>query len=146
MGNLILTSNFLFELSFIFFPMCVLCCAVLCFLFRTCTKIRKPTVRKYSYVHTCLRACGVRVVFLEHGALGICKSCARTYRYNFGPFCSVSFSRVSERSGPNRALREAPCIPDLYLVSMIYVLVPVSSCSKVGAWEPYNLRIISYSN
>ena len=48
------------------------CCAmlfraVLCFLFHT---YYIPGIKTSMYVH----ACGVRVIFLEHGALGICKS------------------------------------------------------------------------
>ena len=84
-------------------PCCaVLCRAVLCFLF--------VHIKRSMYVHACV----IRVVFLEHGALDICKSPVCTE--DVGPFTtsrfchSVPFFLVSERSGRNRPLREAPCV------------------------------------
>ena len=68
--------------------------------------------KKYVLVLACtyVHACGVRVVFLEHEALGICKSPVCTQ--NVGPSTTntvnlscVALFLVSERSGQNRPLR-----------------------------------------
>ena len=61
----------------------------------------------------CVHECGVRVVFLEHGALGILQvACLHLKCWTIYHIChSVPFFIVSERSGWDRPLREAPCTP-----------------------------------
>ena len=65
-------------------------------------KISTPSI----YVH----ACGVRVVFLEHGALGICKSPVCTQ--NVGPSTTSVIIPIHSSLRPRVAggLREAPCM------------------------------------
>ena len=56
----------------------------------------------FSFVHICtMHACGVWVVFLEHGALGICKSSVCTYSWTSARFIHIVFHYFleNERSG-----------------------------------------------
>ena len=80
-------------------PRCVMPCSAFSFVH----------MKRGIYVH----ACGVRVVFLEHEALGICKSPVLHLkgRAIYHIFHSVPFFLVSERSGLDRPLTRAPYIP-----------------------------------
>ena len=82
-------------------PRCVMPCSAFSF----------AHMKRGIYVH----ACGVRVVFLEHEALGICKSPVLHLkgRAIYHIFHSVPFFLVSERSGLDRPLTRAPYIPDI---------------------------------
>ena len=85
-------------------------CAVLCLFVRTHqNNTRYVTGTRYVNI---TRACGVGVVYLQHGALGICESRLFTSQTSGLSICYLlrSVFLVSERSGRNRPLREAPCI------------------------------------
>ena len=73
-----------------------------------------------------VHACGVRVVTLDHGPLGICKSSVCTW--NRGPLCPLLsrfvlfFFLVSERSGrlPPPAERSAALYWSVYLLVLVF--------------------------
>ena len=68
-----------------------------------CFQSQYDTTFFFSFAHIrMMHACGVRVVFLEHGPLGICKSSFCTYLWTYARFINLVFFYsflISERSG-----------------------------------------------
>ena len=83
--------------------------------------VRYNTIHSFSYsVHACMiDARGVRVGFLEHGALGVCKSSVCTYNYvplsaSFIRIVLMCYSFPCDRNvaGGSRPRSEAPYITE----------------------------------